>query len=437
MTIDNIVYYLLNISLCFTQILFICLNLTPKNNKYLTFFVFFIPYTAVAVSQRILYFIPPIFLVIVAYAIYALCSLLLFSNPVREKIFVSIFALVTQHISTIPYVIVSITIMDDRYSPYYPYMAFIPIYIVIMSAFTYIRRKKIKFISMSKYHWTVFIIIPLSQIFLITSTALLFIMDILPPGEVIFPFAESDENVILLFIIISMLFCLIADTILIVIMNRLSQSNKLLEELRFREYQNELSLEYYRSIEENAFETRKIRHDLANIVEVVYRLIENGDEPGGETSAQILAQLRDSISHINLEKYTDNSLINAIISNKASLCRKKNIAFSFDIRVPQKINIEEIDLCKAYVNIIDNAINAADKLSGDDRRIEIASYIDDGYLYIKSKNSVLPEIEKESPVKDGHGLGQKILCDTADKYNGSFMAENNGATYNTLFVMKA
>lgn len=39
--------------------------------------------------------------------------------------------------------------------------------------------------------------------------------------------------------------------------------------------------------------------------------------------------------------------------------QKNEIDFDFDLRVPETLDIEEIDICKAYVNIFDNAINAA------------------------------------------------------------------------------
>ena len=50
--------------------------------------------------------------------------------------------------------------------------------------------------------------------------------------------------------------------------------------------------------------------------------------------------------------------------------QKNGIAYDFNLSVPEKLNIEEIDICKAYVNIFDNAINAAKALE-ENRYIKI------------------------------------------------------------------
>lgn len=66
--------------------------------------------------------------------------------------------------------------------------------------------------------------------------------------------------------------------------------------------------------------------------------------------------------------------------------QKNEIDFDFDLRVPEILDIEEIDICKAYVNIFDNSINAAKAIDGK-RYVKIKSFTDesDGMLYITGR----------------------------------------------------
>lgn len=101
--------------------------------------------------------------------------------------------------------------------------------------------------------------------------------------------------------------------------------------------------------------------------------------------------------------------------------------------------MEEVDVCKAYVNIFDNAINAAEALE-DNRYIKIKSFVDenDGMLYISSENAVAPDYEEKKKKRTGeHGYGLKILEETAEKYGGHVAAKQSGGIFTCAFAAKA
>ena len=307
--------------------------------------------------------------------------------------------------------------------------------ILLMLITLFIKIKKNR-VSISKLQAVPFIVVPLSQVGLIYAAWLLFYSEFLKSQKKLFPIDEPNYNIIGIVIIIALILCVAADFILFVLMKRVSQNNAMREELRFIEYKSQTNLDYYRTIEKNAFETRKIRHDLNNILQVIYGLEESG-APNGEAISSIIAdQLKSSIDSIKIEKFSENMLVNAIAANKAEICREKKIDFNFDLRVPEKTNIKEIDLCKAFVNIIDNAINAASELAESERKIEISSFVDGDFLYIKSINPSLASNTKSEP-REGHGLGQKILTDIAESYGGKFITSNENGIYTALLTMKA
>ena len=201
------------------------------------------------------------------------------------------------------------------------------------------------------------------------------------------------DNLVSITLLISSMFNSIADIALFVTMIHSSQNEKLREALKMQEYQNSVNLEYYKNVEQNSVEARKIRHDLANMVQTACEIMENGTDSDKESAKKMLSQLKAEVADIKIERFCQNTLVNAIASNKAAECRKNEIDFDFDLRVPETLDIEEIDICKAYVNIFDNAINAAKAIDGK-RYVKIKSFTDesDGMLYITGENNVAPDL---------------------------------------------
>ena len=247
------------------------------------------------------------------------------------------------------------------------------------------------------------------------------------------------DNLVSITLLISSMFNSIADIALFVTMIHSSQNEKLREELRMQEYQNSVNLEYYKNVEKNSVEARKIRHDLANMVQTAYEIMENGTDSDKESAKKMLSQLKAEVADIKIERFCQNTLVNAIASNKAAECRKNEIDFDFDLRVPETLGIEEVDICKAYVNIFDNAINAAKAIDGK-RYVKIKSFTseDDGMLYISGENDVAPDYEEKKKARTGeHGYGLKILRDTAEKYGGRLVTDDKGDTFTVVMTMRA
>ncbi len=131
---------------------------------------------------------------------------------------------------------------------------------------------------------------------------------------------------------------------------------------------------------------------------------------------RMLDQLRTEVADIKIEKFCLNTLVNVIASNKANECRKNDIAYDFDLNVPRFVGIEDVDICKAYVNIFDNAINAAKS----SRREQI--YKDKKLCRQKRRNVIYQQrkrrrtrLRRRKKKRTGdHGYGLKILEDTAE-----------------------
>ncbi|MBQ3149919.1 MAG: GHKL domain-containing protein [Clostridia bacterium] len=423
-------WYIGNGLVLLQMVAFLFVNMKTRINKTAAFFIIAVPYITWALLQKTLTQINPPLHVAVGWVIFIALTWLLFDETVKTKVFVIALDMVINYVSAIFLVVISEIVSADVQTVT-PTMAalYVTLNGLLLTLFSAVRKR----IKISNYNLSIFIAIAIIQLLFAEVSALFLVYgkDMNLP-EIPFLKSETDPFVLLV-IVVACLFYVVSDIVLFVMMRKLTQSEKEKEEMRFAEYKNEISLDYYRSIEKNAEEARKIRHDMANILQIVGSLVD-GDEKEKEYSQEILTQIKGRISEIHLEKYTENSLVNAIVSNKASVCRDKGIKYDFDIQIPSELDAEKADICNAYVNILDNAINAVSGLSEDSRRIELRSVIEDGKLIIASKNRFDTE-KREKKRSDKHGFGQKILRDIAKKYDGSFMTEQQGDMYTALLVI--
>ena len=309
----------------------------------------------------------------------------------------------------------------------------------LLTLFTFLRKRRFMDVKSRKNETILFISILIAQFSLVQILLINHFNLNFGDSRLLSSIFGNYDNLVSISLFTSAIFNSIADIALFITMAHSSQNERLREELKMQEYQNSVNLEYYKNVEKNSVEARKIRHDLANMVQTAYEIMENGTDSDKESAKKMFAQLKAEVSDIKIERFCQNTLVNAIASNKAAECRKNEIDFDFDLRVPETLDIEEIDICKAYVNIFDNAINAAKAIDGK-RYVKIKSFTDesDGMLYITGENNVAPDYEDKKKSRTGeHGYGLRILRDTAEKYGGRLVTSDKGNTFTVVMTMKA
>ena len=417
-------------------------NLTPKYNKYLTLFLSAVPFSLLSLAPEFMTFLPEPVPLLIAMAYSIASAILLFKDKLRTRIFIWFATYVIILLVETLFIYSAVFFKIDSDSPdrilsASPYI--ISFSSAFLTLFTFLRKIKFKGIRSRKNETILFISILIAQFSLVQMLLInQFNLDFSTSNLLSSIFGNYD-NLVSITLLISSMFNSIADIALFVTMIHSSQNEKLREELKMQEYQNSVNLEYYKNVEKNSVEARKIRHDLANMVQTAYEIMENGTDSDKESAKKMFAQLKAEVSDIKIERFCQNTLVNAIASNKAAECRKNEIDFDFDLRVPETLDIEEIDICKAYVNIFDNAINAAKAIDGK-RYVKIKSFTDesDGMLYITGENNVAPDYEDKKKSRTGeHGYGLRILRDTAEKYGGRLVTSDKGNTFTVVMTMKA
>ena len=90
MTFFDAFWYVFNFLSIALVVVFLCMNLTPRFNRYAVFFLTLIPFSAIALAQHYFYDVPSVFFKIPAFAYYFISSIAYFKDKLRTRLFVSI-----------------------------------------------------------------------------------------------------------------------------------------------------------------------------------------------------------------------------------------------------------------------------------------------------------------------------------------------------------
>ncbi|ELC8443896.1 GHKL domain-containing protein [Clostridium perfringens] len=178
------------------------------------------------------------------------------------------------------------------------------------------------------------------------------------------------------------------------------KNNNLEYKLKILENQLDYQKNYYESMIDNYDDGKKVLHDMNNHMSVIKYFLENEDYKSME---EYVNSLSNRVPSNKDKKICGNKIVNAICVEKADICKEKNINISFDIAIEKELNIDIVDICTVFGNLIDNAIEACDKNLGE-KFIKVSSRVYLNKLHVKVINS------KENKVK---------------KYNGKFISSKD------------
>ena len=220
--------------------------------------------------------------------------------------------------------------------------------------------------------------------------------------------------------IISCVGLLFANILVFAIYEFSLKNTKELYELKAIQHQEEQDKKYFEIIEQSNNDMRIFSHDIKNHFMQI-RNLEN---------IEAVQRYIDSI-YPNVEKFSftgisKNKMLDLIISKYATLCEKKNIKFSVDVKTANLSYVSDVDLSTLMNNLLDNAVEAAEKSDGGFIQVNIFSKNDiyDG-LVIKNSCFVAPitdggELKTTKSNKTVHGIGTRSIRKTLKKYDAVY-----------------
>lgn len=212
----------------------------------------------------------------------------------------------------------------------------------------------------------------------------------------------------------------------------ISNKNTKEKNISLMQKQIEMQEDSIRNLEIKYDETVKIRHDMKSYISCALELAEQGDKKElidylNELSEDKINQI---VSYVKIER----KMLGAVINSKVGLAERKGFTMKCVI-LNEMDNIKELDAGILLANLLDNAIEACDRNSGNSE-IMLKIWSDAGYYCIEISNTVEIDVLDENPNlftsksnKELHGVGLKSVKDIVDKYNGMINFKQKANTF--------
>lgn len=219
-------------------------------------------------------------------------------------------------------------------------------------------------------------------------------------------------------------------------------AKNLTEKARATEEARLLSMQasQYQSLQRHIEVTSKLRHDFKHTVRTASTLANEGKF---DTLKKLLADYNTAaVSAETPRLFTRHSSLNALICYYYEQASSKSIACDWIVRIPEKLNIEDIDLCSVVGNILENAIHAAEAAEAENRYINFKVDMEEnGDIYIVSTNGFSGKINKEqekylSTKRNGSGIGLQSVKSVVNRYSGYVNFYNDKNTFYSDIMMK-
>lgn len=203
------------------------------------------------------------------------------------------------------------------------------------------------------------------------------------------------------------------------------------------DFQDEI-LRKQRDEVENVYNTmRGWRHDYHNHMQTLKAYLSLNQL---EEIHSYLDHLEEDLDSIDIAIRTGNTSVNAILSSKISIAQKNGINVNCKAKVPSSLIVSDVHLCAIIGNLLDNAIEACQKLPAEKRFIRVYIGLFKEQLYICVTNST-DEVRRKkisqliTSKKGEHGLGLKRVDKITASYSGYINRKNEPGVFATEIML--
>lgn len=195
-----------------------------------------------------------------------------------------------------------------------------------------------------------------------------------------------------------------------------------MQNLLFMQERAKNQMDMYQDMQKNYEQQRRFLHDYKNQLTCIENLISKGEIR--ETTAyisQLIGSIQKSGDYVN----TNHPVVNVILNRKYQAALDQSIVITMQVNDLSKLNLSREDIVTMLVNLLDNSIEACEKLE-ENRVIQLKMVLEEDQLIFSIKNPVKEKAEIRGKTiltskgeKSKHGIG--LL-------NVNFVIEKNGGT---------
>lgn len=272
--------------------------------------------------------------------------------------------------------------------------------------------------TLSEHMWKLLLLLTATPIGIVLSVVLLYDYRNELNYDYTFIYRHCEYAVLLIIALLSFIGLLWAVTVLAK-QQKLTQQNML----------SDINRNYYKAMEQQYFEIRRLKHDMANHLQVLSAL------PDDERDTY-LQKLSAHNAFTKTLHYCNDSTVNAVLSVKISLMERYGIHLQYTLEITEELPYDKTDVCALFANALDNAIEACMEAcmesDADRREIILESKAQKGLFCLKVQNPSAPShhmnlLGQNKPAvpptsksdKENHGLGLKSMQEIVIRHHGT------------------
>ena len=170
---------------------------------------------------------------------------------------------------------------------------------------------------------------------------------------------------------------------------------------------------------------RMMRHDRRHFEALLYQLLEDGKT---EEAKKYLKE-RLAMEPKGIQKYCENTTVNAAISHYLSWAKNEGIQTAVSANIPVSLAVDEMELAITISNLLENAVYACLKLPEAERYLKLrAKYKKQLLLEIENSCEGTVPLNKEGHPfsnENNHGIGTRSVLAFVNKTNSEiqYLAE--------------
>lgn len=181
--------------------------------------------------------------------------------------------------------------------------------------------------------------------------------------------------------------------------------------------------------------SKQSRHDIRHHNAVVLEYLNGGDINGAK---EYLNQCNNELIEAPLKQICKNKVANAILSIYEKRALKTNIDISIVADIPENLPLSTPELSAVLSNILENACEACEKISGQ-TQISFNAEVDKESLKIELVNSTNYDVEFKNGMpqsqKPNGGIGTKSVVTIIEKHNGMTQFDINDNMFISRIIL--
>lgn len=212
-----------------------------------------------------------------------------------------------------------------------------------------------------------------------------------------------------------------------------------IREMRVSQERLRNQMDMYQYMENVYGEQRKKTHEFKNYLSCLYGLLKARNYSEAETYIEeINNNWIEEIDYIN----TNNAIVNSILNQKFKQAKKKGIPILFSINDLGNVTIHDEDMVTLLANLLDNAIEACEKITSGSKVIKLRFLDEDGKITISVRNPVAEPVKYSgsglvtTKNEEGeHGIGLVNIQSVVSRYRGENIWSCNGGYFTHSIII--